>query len=397
MPTPPRVAVNHNVLTWARLQSGYTVERIARRLQVSEDRVRAWEEGVRTPTVRQLQLLANFLHRPLGVFFMAQPPDVAPLATEYRRLRGVRPGDESPELRLALRQMLIRRERALSLMDELGEPVPDFALRAHLRDSPTDVAGRLRAALGVDIGTQLGWASQWAAWSGWRAAVERIGVLVFQFPKVPLEEVRGLALLRRPLPVTAINGKEIPEAKAFTVIHEVVHLMLAAAHEEAPAFSETRSEDEWTSVEEFAESVAGQVLLPDDVLRAQVLGLQRQSAAWGLDDVRRLARRFKLTPLATAARLRVSGFMNWSEYRAWKALWDDYVATLPPRRGGFASPVDRTLGRAGRPFAQLVLEAMDANRITSVDASRYLDLRFGHFDDLRAHLADQGAGAGLDE
>lgn len=57
--------------------------------------------------------------------------------------------------------------------------------------------------------------------------------------------------------------------------------------------------------------------------------------------------------------------------------------TLTPRKGGFASPVDKTLGRAGRPFTQLVLEALDANRITAVDVSRYLDLRFDHVQDLR--------------
>jgi hypothetical protein len=59
---------------------------------------------------------------------------------------------------------------------------------------------------------------------------------------------------------------------------------------------------------------------------------------------------------------------------------------LPPRRGGFASPVEKTLGRAGRPFVQLVLEALDANRITAVEACRHLDLRFDHFDKLRGEL-----------
>ena len=48
--------------------------------------------------------------------------------------------------------------------------------------------------------------------------------------------------------------------------------------------------------------------------------------------------------------------------------------------------MEKAVNRAGRPFAQLVLEALSANRITSVDASRYLDLKFEHFDKLRAHL-----------
>jgi hypothetical protein len=54
--------------------------------------------------------------------------------------------------------------------------------------------------------------------------------------------------------------------------------------------------------------------------------------------------------------------------------------------GGYASPVDKTLGRVGRPFVQLVLEALVANRITSVDASRYLDCGFDHIRNLRREL-----------
>jgi hypothetical protein len=87
-----------------------------------------------------------------------------------------------------------------------------------------------------------------------------------------------------------------------------------------------------------------------------------------------------------ATRLRAEGAMSWDGYRRWRQEWDAYVASLPARRGGFASPVERTIGRVGRPFAQLFIEALDANRITAVDACRYLDLRFDHFEKLRGEL-----------
>lgn len=317
MPGNQNIAVNPSLLAWARVESGYGVDRIARRLQVKEERVAAWEKGERQPTLRQVEALARFFHRPLSIFFMPRPPQLPPLAAEYRRLTGVEPGRESPELRLALRQMLTRRENALNLMGELGEPVPEFSLRAHLRESPAAVGHRLRQATGVDTATQFGWANEWQAWREWRAAAEGLGVLVFQFIKVSLSEVRGLALLRTPLPVAAINGKEMPEAKAFTLFHEVVHLMLAAGNEEAPALRERRSGKEWTEVERFAEVTASHALVPEDALRGVIgqLGLQR--AAWDIDNVRRVAKKFRLTPLATATRLRESGFLTWAQYNAW--------------------------------------------------------------------------------
>lgn len=364
------------------------MDRVARRLQVKEERVEAWEKGERQPTMRQLEQLARFLHRPFSVFFLPRPPQLPPLAADYRRLPGVEPGHESPELRLALRQMLTRRENALNMMEELGEPVREFTLTAHLRESPAEVGQRLRSAINVDVTAQLGWANEWQAWNAWRAAVEQLGVFVFQFGKISLEEVRGLALLRTPQPVVAVNGKELPEAKSFTLFHEVVHLMLSIGHEEAPALRERRSSAEWDDVERFAEVAASHVLVPEDALRDMIGQLGMQAVAWTIEEVRRIARKFRITPLAMATRLRESGFISWTYYKRWRSEWQDYVASLPPRTGGFATPVGKALNRAGQPFARLVLEALGANRITSVDAARYLDLKFEHFEKLRVRLSE---------
>lgn len=73
------------------------------------------------------------------------------------------------------------------------------------------------------------------------------------------------------------------------------------------------------------------------------------------------------------------------------------MAGLRARTGGFATPVDKTLGRAGRPFTKLVLEAMASNRITSDQAARHLDLKFQHFGKLRDALrARSVTGGGAD-
>ena len=392
------IAVNKLLLAWAREESGYELDQVASRLKVKEERVSAWEKGELQPTLRQLEKLAHFFHRPLSIFFLPQKPQLPPLAAEYRRLPDVEPGHESPELRLALRQMLTRRENALNLMSELGETTPEFSLRANLRESPAAVGARMRQTTGVDVAAQFGWSDGWEAWREWRAAVEQLGVLVFQFPKVLLKEVRGLTLLRTPMPVVAINGKEMnPEARVFTLFHELVHLMLAANNEEAPAIREQRKEADWLAVERFAEMSASHALVPENILRDVVNQFGLQQVTWNTENVRRVAKKFRLTPLAMATRLRESGFMNWDSYNQWREQWQAYVATLPPRGGGFATPIQKTVGRAGRPFTKLVLEALAANRITSVDASRYLNLKFEHFDKLRTHLAITSVDISFDE
>jgi len=386
--------VNPHLLTWAREQSGYAPGPVAKRLNVKPERLLAWERGEVKPTVRQAQALARFYHRPFGLFFLPQPPALPPLATEYRRLPGVTPGVESPDLRLALRTMSNRRDVILELIEEMGESVVEFSAQAHLQESPTNIGQRLRGLLGVSVQEQLAWRDEWQAWRRWRESVESVGVLVFQFPKVSLDQARGVSLLKFPMPAIGINSKEsAPGARIFTLLHEFVHISLAAGKEERVALNEPRNDREWLDVERFAEEVASAILIPEDVLQGFLRRMSVDRDAWDVPLVRSLAAKFRLTPLAMATRLRAAGQLSWEGYRNWREAWAKFIATLKPAKGGFAHPVDKTLGRAGRPFTQLVIEALDSNRITAVQACRYLDLRFEHFERLRLELRG-GGGAG---
>lgn len=391
--------VNPTLLVWAREEGGYPPEVVAKRLGVKPERLEAWERGERKPTVRQTQELARYYHRPFGVFFLPQPPSVPPLAAEYRRLPGVRPGVESPEFRLALRTMLQRREVALQLNEELGFTLAEFRTAAHIAEGPVAVGKRLRDALGIAIEEQLAWRDEWQAWREWRSAVEESGVLVFQFPKVPLEQTRGVSLLDFPLPAVGINSKEsAPGARIYSLVHELIHIALALGKEETVALREPRSDSQWMEVERFTEEAASEAIIPPSALENQLRGMPVPREGWDVARIRSLGSKFRVTPLAMATRLRSAGAMSWEGYRRWRAEWGDYVSSLKPRKGGIASPVDKTLGRAGRPFVQLVLEALDANRITAVDASRYLDLRFDHIEKLRAELTTGAAGSsGVDD
>jgi Zn-dependent peptidase ImmA (M78 family) len=322
---------------------------------------------------------------------------------------------------------------ALELSEELGTHVGDFTFTAHLSESTAAVGARLREALGITTDEQLGWTSDWQAWRRWREAVETAGVLVFQFPKVSLAQARGVTLFKFPLPAIGINSKESsPGARSFTLLHELTHLALAVGNEEHAALGETRDDAGWLEVERFAEEAASAALIPQEMLSsilqrmdvspdawdiysmlsladkfnitplAMATRLRTSGAlswegynrwknewnkydAWDIYSMLSLASEFKITPLAMATRLRTAGALSWEGYNRWKSEWNKYIHALPKRKG-FALPVDKSLGRSGRPFVQLVLEAMDMNRITAVQASHYLDLRFDYFDKLRNEL-----------
>lgn len=375
--------VNHEMLVWARGQAGYAIEQVADAMKLPLAKVASWEANEAQPSLRQAEGLAKLYDMSFSVFSLPKPPDVKPISSEHRRLPGVRPGSEPPQLRKATRRLIRRRKLALHLLSELGDDFPEFRFTCRLDENPEAVAHRLREALEVSVEAQLQWQSEYIAFRAWRSAVEGLGVLVCQFPGKELEAIRGTSIVQFPLPVVAISSKELPLSKPFTLVHEVVHLGLSMSHEEGPAASDNRSEGEWLQVERFCESVAAAVLMPEAAVKTDE-DLSVASRGDNVDAVRRMARHFKVTPTAMATRLLWLKFMAPGRYNNWKSLWESYCRANPAKPGfGIATPAEKAVTRAGPLFTSLVLSALSYDRITAPAASDYLGISFEHVAKLR--------------
>lgn len=381
--------VNPKVLAWARTESGYGLEEAAHKLKLAPGRLAEWERvGTQeVPTLRQAEKLAKLYHRPLPVLFLAKPPVDVPLGAEFRRLPGVRPGDESPELRLALRALRRRREIALTLMEENEEYPPRFLLSARLGEEPETVGARMREALGVALDEQRKWKDEYEAWRTWRDRAERLGLLVFQVPSVPLRQMRGTALLREVLPVVGVNSKDHPLARGFTLLHEMAHLMLRNGGDEKVSLDERRKASEWDGVERFADSAAAAAMMPRDAVLADADIMAHRGDAWGDDEVRPLARRYRVSPLAFMTRLATLKLVSWAAYGAWREAWEKQWENRPkPKTKGGAARTDVILSRVGPTYAALVIDSLSRDLITPLAASDALDLKVHHFDGLKSAL-----------
>jgi len=380
--------VNPALLRWAREESGYDLERAAERLHVPEARLRLWESGDERPTLRQAEKMAALYRRSLPVFYLSEPPTIEPLAKEFRHLPNVVPGEESPELRAALRELRRRRHIALELFEENEEDIPVLALKAHLRESVETVGSRLRSALNIPLETQQGWRDEYEAWHAWRDAVEALGILVFQVPKVPLDEMRGVVQASEPLPVIGVNSRENPSSRPFTLLHEVVHLMLLRSGDERPAAEDQHSAADWQHIERFADAAAAATLMPGTALLAdEILRDHGASPRWTDDEIRQLARRFHVSQLALMTRLVSLEKTTWAFYKEWRAAWESFWATRPKRKQtGGPSRVETILSRVGNTYAALVLDSMTRDLITPMMASDALDLKARFLEKLKSAL-----------
>src|SRR5664280_543803 len=86
------------VLRWARESIGLSVLAAERKLGLPEGRVEAWETCEATPTIAQLRSAASVYKRPLGVFFLPEPPTDFDAMRDFRRHVGASAGAWSSEL-----------------------------------------------------------------------------------------------------------------------------------------------------------------------------------------------------------------------------------------------------------------------------------------------------------
>src|SRR5438876_645748 len=90
--------VKPEILIWARDAAGMSVADAARKIQVGAKALAEWEEGKARPTINQLSKLADAYKRPLGVFFLPEPPAEETILPDFRRFDTGSTPDLSSEL-----------------------------------------------------------------------------------------------------------------------------------------------------------------------------------------------------------------------------------------------------------------------------------------------------------
>ena len=375
-----KALVKPALLVWARENAGLTIEQAAKGVTKDPEKLAAWERGDDHPSVPQLRSLATKYKRPLAVFYLAEPPrDFSPLR-DFRRLPGQIAGVVSPALRAEIRYAHERRELSLELYDELAQSAPTFTLKATQKRDPEDLGAEIRAFLEVTYQQQTAWRDPRLGYNAWRALIEAKGVLVFQVPRIPLKEMRGFVIAEDRLPVIAVNAKDHYNARSFSLLHELTHLVLRVSG--ISDFSEFNDDDlrppEERNMEVYCNQVAAAVLMPAKLFLAEPLVARRQGETpWTDDDLDALARIYAVSPEAALRRLLTLGRTTEHFYRTKRAEFlERYRLLAAQKKEGHALPPHiAALSRFGQSYARLVLQNYYEKRITLSSASSYLGLK----------------------
>jgi transcriptional regulator with XRE-family HTH domain len=228
MPPLTLAYVTPAALRWARESSGLSVVEAAKRIGIRWSLLERAEEGNDLLTLREAEKAADAYERPLAALFLPAPPEEEPPEAQFRRLPGAPEPPWPPEMQLLGRRVRDRQEAAAELYEILEEEPPwRSASRSFAVADQSVLPTLVRNRLGVGEEEQASWRGQgFDALRAWIDAVEALGVLVMQDGSMSVGLMRGFASTHDGVPAIVVNSKDDPRARAFTVVHELGHLIL---------------------------------------------------------------------------------------------------------------------------------------------------------------------------
>jgi Zn-dependent peptidase ImmA (M78 family) len=371
---PEGIAVNRDVITWARERAGLSPEEAAQKFP----KIAGWEAGTALPSYPQLEAMADKFRIPVAVFFFPERPNVPRIEETFRTL----PATEFAQLPRRI-QLLLRKAKAFQLgLHELTQgrnPAERLITRDvefTARMSPDTMAARVREYLGISLEQQTDWRNVDEALKEWRQALYRVGIFVFK-DAFREESFSGFSLYDDVFPIIYVNNS-VPETRQiFTLFHELGHLLFhTSGIDPRDAGYVDRLPERPRHIEVLCNRFAAQFLLPEKAFEAAFAG---QPPTERTAEI--LADRFHVSREFIFRKFLDRDLITQADYgraaRKWAAQKQD---------GGGGNPYWSKLSYLGRDYVALAFSEYHANRIDETQLGEYLDTKPKHVGTLEEYF-----------
>ena len=365
-------AINPQRIAWCCEERELEITQLSQELGVALTTLERVMGGEDALSINQLQKIADYFNRGLLFFFEPGPVHAEQLYSPQFRTLSNQKTDLSPKLAALIERMERQRQVYLSLREDLGK-------KSNATWYPEQLI--------LDAGNIKQKAAKTRLWLKLedkknslleiRQAVEAKGILVFisngyngPWQIAKKSQVRGFSLYYPTFPIIAIKKQNIEGPQAFTLMHELAHLLL---HRES-AIDYEEDFSSYQGKEQVANQFAGNVLLPDAFLKQVDLNNfpQGNVVAYEL-YLKTFCDRWCVSAEVILRRLLDDGRFpqeSYQEYRRWKQNLPEPKADKKISRKYRYREPDKIFGQ---PFVQTVFDALDNKQITLARASTYLD------------------------
>jgi len=335
-----------------------------------------WQKENDKPTLNQLTNLATYFNIPFGYFFLDKLPVIKYPVPHYRSGSNDAfvPSDDLLE---TIRTIEERQNWARDLRKEFNEELP-FANSITVNTDIKKAAEKVREILKV----RINWSKD-PSIKTWEEAfrflirkTEDAGIFVAvngvvnnsTRRKLKVDEFRGFVLHDNYAPFIFINNNDFVSGKIFTIIHEVVHVLIG----KSASFENKELLPANVEIEEFCNAVAAEFLVPENFLlrEYEVVG----------KNYDHLSSVFKVSSLVIARRLydlkKITKSEFESGYKKFKTYKSEKVAKVT-NGGNFYNTAPY---RIGRSFFNLIYSSVKEHKILYRDAFRLTSLTPKSFD-----------------
>jgi len=339
-------------------------------------KITEWQSDKSKPTLNQLVTLANYFNIPFGYFFLNKLPVVQYPVPHYRSGNG---GNFTPsdELMDTIRDIEERQKWARDLRKDFQEPL-QFANSLTVNTDPKKAAQKVREILNVEEN----WSKDKTIKS-WDDAfrflirqTEDAGIFVVcngvvnnnTTRKLKVEEFRGFVLHDEYAPFVFINNNDFISGKIFTIIHEVIHILIGKSasfdnKELLPASEQT---------ERYCDAVTAEFLVPESLLLREVRLVG--------NNYDKLSQNFRVSRIVIARRLfdlnRITKTEFDNAYKTFKSYKIEKVVKAT-NGGNFYNTATY---RISKSFFNLIYSSVRQHKILYRDAFRLTSLTPKSFD-----------------
>ena len=321
--------VNPAIMVWARETAGLTQEEAARKLGFQDssrssavEKLVLIESGQKEPSRSRLVKMAGQYRRPLLTFYLSKPPQKSNRGVDFRTLPQSEHSSEEALLDALIREIRARQSMVRVIMEDEDEDeaeVLPFVGSHRIEDGRAAVLKSLQALLGVSTADYHAQRNASVAFALLRRRAEEAGIFVLLKGDLGNYETafetsvfRGFSIADEVAPLIVINDRDAESAWSFTLMHEMVHVLLGHT-----GISGDYAENE---VERFCNDVAGEFLLPARELRRLVLD-SRHDIRHISERISAFAREFKVSKAMVAYKAYRSNLISQDTYNQLNAIY----------------------------------------------------------------------------
>jgi Zn-dependent peptidase ImmA (M78 family) len=342
-----------------------------------------WIDGRDSPTLKQLIKVGDHLHLPFGYFFLDTIPERKMPIPNYRTKKNTFL-EASDDLIETIEFVQQQQNWVRDILELWGREKLSFAGKFDANSPKEVIVSELRAILGLG----KDWASSIPNWNqAFKELVtrsEEAGIFVTisgivgnnTHRKLKVEEFRGFVLYDPIAPFIFINNNDAISGKIFTIIHELVHIIIG----KSGSFDLEKLQACDDNAEQFCNKCAAEFLVPEQSLYKELKNRPN------IEDksIEYLAKTFKVSSLVIIRRLLDISAIN---LEVFYNFYDKYLQNERRQQkkmgGNFYSNV---IQRLSKKFLEIINVGVDEGIILHTDAYRITNLKRSTFYKTKAKV-----------